>query len=59
MIPEPSGLVWGWIWGPSRGSLGVKLVMLGGILACFSSLGHGFGRHLVEMKPTDALHLPI
>ena len=29
------------------------------ILACFSSPGHGFARHLVEMKPTDALHLPI
>ena len=22
-------------------------------------LGLGFGRHLVEMKPIDALHLPI
>ena len=29
------------------------------VLACFSSLGHGFARHLVEMKPADALHLPI
>ena len=29
-----------------------------GIWACFSSLGHGFARHFVEMKPTDALHLP-
>ena len=40
-------------------NLGLKLAMLGGIWACFSSPGHGFGRHLVEMKPTDALHLPI
>ena len=37
----------------------LKLAMLGGIWACFSSLGHGFARHFVEMKPTDALHLPI
>ena len=37
----------------------LKLVMLGGIWACFSSLDHRFGRHLVEMKRTDALHLPI
>ena len=22
-------------------------------------VGHRFGRHFVEMKPTDALHLPI
>ena len=28
-------------------------------LACFSSPGHGFGRDLVEMKPTDVPHLPI
>ena len=35
------------------------LAMLGGILACFSSPGLRFARHLVEMKPTDALHLPI
>ena len=29
MNPSPSGLVWGWIWGPSRANLGVKLAMLG------------------------------
>ena len=49
--------------------LDVVWVVLGGaltgpyiqcsILACFSSPGHGFARHLVEMRPTDALHLPI
>ena len=29
------------------------------IWACFSSPGHRFARHFVEMKPTDALHLPM
>ena len=45
--------------GAFRAILGVKLAMLGGIWVCFSSLGHGFARHFVEMKPTEALHLPI